>query len=879
MIGLERLRYWQGQLLKSRDFQDQLRYDAQLRAWHNAALHQAAGVVSGLQIVNGIVTCGFGYDCVGRELILPKDTPIPPRNGGRVELLVLLPIQPGATSKLAWIDELSWNGNRGLPLARAAEPGGDFDESYGPAPLVRPLARPRLASGETVRGNTSWEIWSEGGAEVGVQTRVDTSAAGFTQKPHYFAALKARQWPLATTEGVQAAEFAPAYFAHVAEATNDGFTFRLLLQDVALRRYEPEQGLGRITSLSRGSGVLIAQVEAGSPFQAGDAVVQVRPRAEAGAMIESTEGTTLTLASELTFRPNDRLVLGNLPRTAEVREVTQESDVLVLLSASGGAVAGSILARLESEAAPANASRIARIREGKLLLRDPWPGLAEGDRIHMFHRKDAIKIRDARADGNATVITVPSDAGFRDGDAVLHLTSKRPAPPSQITGVEVRDDEVRVTLTPAIAELKAGSNVVPSRLELTVAEVDTPVGSLEIHLMDDSPFIEQDLVKPAGSPGPIAIVEFADGPVVRLSAPAAWTTAGDTLVAANFTGALTVENTRIQGGSTVVTVARPAAVRTGYAVARLESDGTLSSPAMATTIPGGEFRIDPSIPGLARFQTLVVIQFPAVVRLASIVTETQVRIDPAGGIAAGDWLAPIDPVETFPIVQVTAVNADGTLRLSRAIGVAVDTMLGQVHFRDAAVVESFDPTSKEVETKRALAVTAGSDFAGLWVYDEDNSSTAKIDAVNGDRLTLRPIEPNGLAGEGLIQSGEFDAGLLAYGSVSPQQKRLVLTEPPGLAVNDSVTFSGTNSLGAVITVPMTVESVSGARLELAPTLGIAYALRPERSTLVSRFNANFPTSFAVFAQRRGLYVAWLGCQPEPRTYPECGGGKKEDPCP
>jgi hypothetical protein len=73
--------------------------------------------------------------------------------------------------------------------------------------------------------------------------------------------------------------------------------------------------------------------------------------------------------------------------------------------------------------------------------------------------------------------------------------------------------------------------------------------------------------------------------------------------------------------------------------------------------------------------------------------------------------------------------------------------------------------------------------------------------------------------------------------------------------------------------------VSGARLELAPTLGIAYALRPERSTLVSRFNANFPTSFAVFAQRRGLYVAWLGCQPEPRTYPECGGGKKEDPCP
>jgi hypothetical protein len=43
-VEIERLRYWQGQKLRSRDFRDQMEMAAQLRWWHNRALHQAFGV-------------------------------------------------------------------------------------------------------------------------------------------------------------------------------------------------------------------------------------------------------------------------------------------------------------------------------------------------------------------------------------------------------------------------------------------------------------------------------------------------------------------------------------------------------------------------------------------------------------------------------------------------------------------------------------------------------------------------------------------------------------------------------------------------------------------------------------------------------------------
>src|SRR5678816_315402 len=84
---LERVRYWQGQLLASGDLNTQLRVDQQLRWLHNRSLHSAYGIALGLELErdettkeikidddgNVTVVCGMAYDCAGRELILQSN--------------------------------------------------------------------------------------------------------------------------------------------------------------------------------------------------------------------------------------------------------------------------------------------------------------------------------------------------------------------------------------------------------------------------------------------------------------------------------------------------------------------------------------------------------------------------------------------------------------------------------------------------------------------------------------------------------------------------------------------------------------------------------------------------------------------------------------
>jgi hypothetical protein len=53
-LELQRLRYWQGQMLRSRDLRDQVATEAQLRWWHNRALHNVFGVASGFEVTRKV---------------------------------------------------------------------------------------------------------------------------------------------------------------------------------------------------------------------------------------------------------------------------------------------------------------------------------------------------------------------------------------------------------------------------------------------------------------------------------------------------------------------------------------------------------------------------------------------------------------------------------------------------------------------------------------------------------------------------------------------------------------------------------------------------------------------------------------------------------
>jgi hypothetical protein len=111
-----------------------------------------------------------------------------------------------------------------VALARLVPNGGvwQLDPGFGALP-VRALTRPHLHCASTLPGNPPWALWRAPdpvtGHVVGVQLHVDTSAAGFTRTPHYFAWL--RGWD------PTAAAFGPfLYFTHVANPTPTSFDFR-----------------------------------------------------------------------------------------------------------------------------------------------------------------------------------------------------------------------------------------------------------------------------------------------------------------------------------------------------------------------------------------------------------------------------------------------------------------------------------------------------------------------------------------------------------------------------------------------------------------------------------------------------------------------------
>lgn len=230
-LALERLRHVPGELLRSRDLRDEVAGEAELLWWHQRALHDVPGVVTGLlaRTRKGspvLVSAGMAYDPRGRELILTREATIERPTGDFVLLLVLRRGGDRAP-ELAWVQPARLGRCEGVVLARW-DPQAD--------PVLRPAgvrarstARPRIASGSTLPGATAWAPslgLQRAGLGNWLEVRVDTRAAGFASIPCYFAWL---QWPRAGSPDAR-----PAYrvfgIQHLAEERADGFTFRVLMQ-------------------------------------------------------------------------------------------------------------------------------------------------------------------------------------------------------------------------------------------------------------------------------------------------------------------------------------------------------------------------------------------------------------------------------------------------------------------------------------------------------------------------------------------------------------------------------------------------------------------------------------------------------------------------
>jgi hypothetical protein len=319
---LQRFTYWQGQLLRSVDFRDQSAIAAQLRWWHNRALHNAYGIAEGLQVTRdgNVVTVkpGVAYDCFGRELMLskPQVLAIPadledsfllaqyqeinssnyqnelsqaclptkfklterPRllwkpshsvkvrdgvilarliNQRTVSLEVLpeeLNFPDDLKAKIcydSWRKQLIFKGVMSetereqllsvsednayqeaiATLFDLSQNSPFFASDFIPR-LARAIARPRIGSGTTVPGATSWTPWrvNDGSQQiiVGYQVEIDTSSAGFTEIPCYFAWLQGSSW--SSPKG----QFLFASFGHISKVSVERLTFNLWLPSILI---------------------------------------------------------------------------------------------------------------------------------------------------------------------------------------------------------------------------------------------------------------------------------------------------------------------------------------------------------------------------------------------------------------------------------------------------------------------------------------------------------------------------------------------------------------------------------------------------------------------------------------------------------------------
>ena len=250
-LEIERLHYWQGQSLRSRDARSETAASEHLRWWHTRALHRAFGIASGLETeVTGSevkVNPGLAFDGSGRELLLLAPVSISmPDEESRSEAMLTISSHAGAAEdgcscnsevaaaspSLAWESGAEIDLCRSVPLARWRKSSSGRVEPF--RRYARRLARPRIAAASTVPGGTRWTTWSAGGQVVGFQTVVDTSAAGFTRTPCYFAGLEvaaaSRVRQARTAEELASAAWLFLLgFTHVTDASAREFRIRTVV--------------------------------------------------------------------------------------------------------------------------------------------------------------------------------------------------------------------------------------------------------------------------------------------------------------------------------------------------------------------------------------------------------------------------------------------------------------------------------------------------------------------------------------------------------------------------------------------------------------------------------------------------------------------------
>jgi hypothetical protein len=213
-IPFDRVTYRDGQLLASRDLQDDVTGDQRLRSLHTRYLHETWGIALGFTVMaaagSASVRVGPGYalDAAGQELLLAESLDIDvPDTTSRVELVLVMNYQPNSAFQarpdlplvcisggldprlerplFAWRTLETLKLGLDVPLAKLVAQQG--------ALLAPPDLEVRRNASRMIRPHIGFgtvEFSPPLDTSIG-EIQVDTSDAGFAGTPSYMATLSA----------------------------------------------------------------------------------------------------------------------------------------------------------------------------------------------------------------------------------------------------------------------------------------------------------------------------------------------------------------------------------------------------------------------------------------------------------------------------------------------------------------------------------------------------------------------------------------------------------------------------------------------------------------------------------------------------------------
>ncbi len=883
---LERVRYWQGQLLASGDLQTQLRVDEELRRLHNRAVHEAYGIAIGLGIAidqearldQGALKlpCGMAYDCAGRALIVEEERtiPLPPPVANKLMALVLS-YDPTSVDGIAltWKPEQDVNANTGVAITRLKAGAAEIDPAFRPV-VARPLARPRLATGTTIPGETAWKSWKIEGDEIGVQVEVDTSSEGFTRLPHYFAEAIA---------GKPTKDFVPAWFASISDQSARGFTLRLMLRRItreSLELADPKVQVSATPTLENFNVIL----ERGDLLFKNDLVARLLPIGERASVISTLASGTATLDFPLEdfTTPEKQVAFGNPPRVDEVLTVSAADSFEVTVDEPGNFEANDIVLKLGAVLGTTNPARIISIDNTDTMeLSPPIMGLVPGDTLGVVESGSIVdEVEDKK-------VKVADASKFSPKDVVILV--KNPVETSALATVEGIDlANKTLTLSAKINDL------VGSELRIVksggIVETATSLPSeVKIKVKNIRQFRANDLVAKRFNDGsfspPVRVKSFKiNAETLDLSGPIPGLQTGDTIAVADFRVRATVLAESVSPSSpkvTTVTVADSKVFSPSAFVAKINGLLTASVPVPIKNIPANDnkLELDGVIQSLSAGDVIGMYAFPATVAVkdiqddGSIVVSNGALLSKADVVTARPALAPHTALAIVASVKGNVVQLAGEIpKLAVGDELSVATIRGAINVTPAG---SSTPANPKVTVEQARLRVGDflADITGWFQPRHGISSVAYISGVNATQITLSARL------DGLLHNDT-----IGLASLVPSHLQIRLAKTPDLLVTgDTALLIGLDRLqGETRTLFAYAWPVFGSTnlvILMPEGTPLPFEFRPEdlsASVLFVRGSA------LALIRKQDLFVSWLAVgvsDPMPKPCagvdaPDCGCTKE-----